>query len=55
MSTLIVVLGIVDVMLAILLVVAGMARMDRRYAARVRAEYDRKSILRGHDVDRDRS
>ncbi len=40
-----------DILLAILLVVVCMARMDQRYAQRVRAEAERKSILRGERHD----
>ncbi len=41
-----------DILLAILLVVVGMAQMDSRYARRVRAENTRKAILRGEQRDR---
>ena len=53
MDTMIALLGITNVMLFILLIVASMARMDRRYSARVRKEQDRKSLLRGHRDDLD--
>lgn len=53
MSALIALFTIVDIMLAVLLVVVSMARMDRRYAAKVRAEYDRKSMLRGRPHRKD--
>lgn len=42
---------LLDIMLAILLLVVSMAQLDRRYASRVRAEYDRKSVLRGGQRD----
>lgn len=48
MNSLIAFFIITDMMLAVALVVVSMARLDRRYAARVRVEYDRKSVLRGH-------
>ena len=53
MDTMIALLVVTDVLLFICLIVARMARMDRRYAARVRTEHDRKSLLRGQrdDVD----
>lgn len=54
MDTLIAILAIANVMLFIGLIVVRMARMDRRYAARVRAEHDRKSVLRGRDHEDDR-
>ena len=47
MDTLISIFTTADILLAILLVVVSMARMDRRYADKVRAEVERKSILRG--------
>ncbi len=46
MHTLINLLTIFDLFLAILLFVAGMARMDQRYAAKVRAEQERKAGFR---------
>ncbi|MCY4180269.1 MAG: hypothetical protein OXC60_10865 [Litoreibacter sp.] len=52
MEVLIISLLLANVMLGIGLVVASMARMDQRYAAKVRAEHDRKAILRGEDSDR---
>ncbi|MEM8537840.1 MAG: hypothetical protein AAGF56_08250 [Pseudomonadota bacterium] len=51
METLINIMLLVNLILSILLVVALMAHMDRRYAAKVRAEYKRKSILRGNSDD----
>ena len=51
MNMLINLLTLMDFVLAILLVVVSMARMDQRYAAEVRQEHDRKSILRGDDRD----
>ena len=47
MDALINLLILTNLGLAILLVVAHMARMDRNYAAQVRAEQERKSLLRG--------
>ncbi|MEM6595910.1 MAG: hypothetical protein AAF672_14075 [Pseudomonadota bacterium] len=52
MEILIVLLVLANVILAISLVVVSMARMDRAYAAKVRAEQERKSILRGDRRDR---
>lgn len=54
MDTLIAFFVLADVMLAVTLLVVTMAHMDRRYAARVRAEHNRKSVLRGHQHDEDR-
>ena len=51
MDALINLLTLSNILLAILLVVASMARMDGRYAAKVRAENDRKAILRGERRD----
>ena len=51
MQSIVTLLGIADLMLAIMLIAVSMARMDRRYAARVRAEHERKSLLRGRRHD----
>ena len=48
MDVLIAFFAIADMMLLVMLVVVSMARLDRRYSARVRAEHDRKSTIRGH-------
>lgn len=53
MDTMIALLAVLNVTLFICLIVVSMARMDRRYAARVRAEYDRKSVLRDSRRDDD--
>ncbi|MEL6550278.1 MAG: hypothetical protein AAFQ54_08520 [Pseudomonadota bacterium] len=49
MDFLITVLSIVNFMLFIAWIVVGQAQRDRRYAARVRAEHDRKTIIRRRD------
>ncbi len=51
MDTLINILSGMDILLAVLLVVASVARMDRRYTLKVRAENTRKAILRGDRHD----
>ena len=51
MDLLINLLTLTNFVLAILLVVVHMAQMDRAYAAQVRAEHERKSLLRGRDKD----
>ena len=51
MDTAINLLTLVNIGLAVLLVVAGMARIDQRYAAQVRAEQKKKAILRGERRD----
>lgn len=47
MDALISLLALFNIILTTILVVVSMARMDRRYAAKVRAEEERKTILRG--------
>lgn len=54
MDTAVNLLTVLNIMLAIAWFVVGMARMDRAYAAEVRDEHERKSILRGQSTGRSR-
>lgn len=51
MDMLVNLLALLNLTLATLWVVISMARRDRRYAAQVRADCERKSILRGETRD----
>ena len=46
-------LALFNVVAGVLLVVLSMARMDRSYTIKVRAEEERKSLLRGDHHHRD--
>lgn len=52
MEIVIIFFTLANIFLAILLCVVSMARMDQTYAATVRAENERKSILRGENRNR---
>ena len=51
MDVLINILALANILMAITLFVVNMAQMDHRYSQKVRAEYKRKSLLRGERDD----